>query len=196
MVGLIVLKEPIVTLLFKRGAFDAETTRLTAQALLFYALGLWAFSAVRIVLSAFYALQDTKTPVRIATVAILANIVLGVILMHWLAHGGLALALSLSSMLNFGLLLRALRQRLGTLGWDDIWISIAKTLVCSTVMGIIVGVMARMVIPPDGGTLSVLFLGLFGCITIGIASYGLVSIFMKSAEVRTVWTIVRESVTK
>ena len=59
MVGLIILRDPIVALLFKRGAFDAQTTRLTADALLYYALGLWAFSAVRIVVSTFYALQDT-----------------------------------------------------------------------------------------------------------------------------------------
>jgi putative peptidoglycan lipid II flippase len=196
MVGLIVLKEPIVALLFKRGAFDAETTLLTADALLFYALGLWAFSAVRIVLSAFYALQDTKTPVRIAVVAILANIALGVILMQWLAHGGLALALSLSSMLNFWLLLQALRRRLGPLGWGEIWVSIAKTLICSMIMGVVVWGMARMVIPSADGAISVLFLGLFGCIIIGIASYGLFSILMKSTEVQTVWTIVRERVKK
>ena len=66
MVGLIVLREPIVALLFKRGAFDAKTTHLTAYALLYYSMGLWAFSAVRIVVSTFYALQDTKTPVRMA----------------------------------------------------------------------------------------------------------------------------------
>ena len=163
---------------------------------MFYALGLWAFSAVRIVLSAFYALQDTKTPVRMAVVAILANIALAVILMQWMDHGGLALALSLSSMLNFGLLLRVLRRRLGSLGWGEIRVSIAKTLVCSAVMGVVVGVLARMLIPPAGGAISALFLGLLGCIIIGIASYGVFSILMKSAEVRTVWTIVRDSVKK
>ena len=86
MVGLIVLREPIVALLFKRGAFDTETTRLTAYALLYYAIGLWAFSGVRIVVSAFYALQDTRTPVRMAVISVVAKIILSVILMQWLAH--------------------------------------------------------------------------------------------------------------
>ena len=97
MVGLIVLRGPLVALLFKRGAFDAETTRLTAYALLFYAIGLWAFSAVRIVVSTYYAMQDTKTPVRMAIIAIIANIGLGIILMQWLSHGGLALANSIAN---------------------------------------------------------------------------------------------------
>jgi len=97
--------------LFKRGAFDSETTRLTAYALLYYSIGLWAFSAVRIVVSTFYALQDTRTPVRAAVVSVCANIMLGVILMGPMGHGGLALSTSLASMLNLGLLVRALRRQ-------------------------------------------------------------------------------------
>ena len=77
MVGLIVLREPIVALLFQRGEFDESATRLTAQALLYYSLGLWAFSAVRIVAATFFAMQDTRTPVKIAGLSILANIILG-----------------------------------------------------------------------------------------------------------------------
>ena len=100
MVGLIVLREPIVSLLFNRGAFDAQATRLTSDALLYYALGLWAFSAVRIVVSTFYAMQDTRTPVKCATVAIAANILFGMALMGPMKHCGLALATSLASMVN------------------------------------------------------------------------------------------------
>ena len=74
-VGLIILREPIVALLFQRGEFDAQATRLTAQALLYYAMGLWAFSAVRIIVATFFALQDTKTPLKVAGVSILANII-------------------------------------------------------------------------------------------------------------------------
>ena len=69
-------------LLFQRGAFDPVTTRLTAEALLYYAVGLWAFSGVRIVVSAFYALQDTKTPVKIAVISLLVKH-----LLEYLAYG-------------------------------------------------------------------------------------------------------------
>jgi putative peptidoglycan lipid II flippase len=196
MAGLIVLREPIVALLFKRGAFDADKMVLTAYALLFYAVGLWAFSAVRIVLSTFYALQDTKTPVRMAIISIIANVILGVVLMQWLFHGGLALATSLSSMLNLGLLLWALRKRLGSLGWKGIALSVGKTVFCSVSMGGIVWAVARLVIPSMDITLFGLFFRLFGCIVTGIIVYGLLSLALKIPEYKMVLSLVRDGVEK
>jgi len=186
MVGLIVLREPIVALLFKRGAFDAETVRLTADALLYYAIGLWAFSAVRIIVNAFYALQDTKTPVRMAVISVIAKIVFSVILMQWLAHGGLALSTSLASMLNFGLLIQALRKKLGFVGWRSITASVSKTTICSLVMGAMVWALALFIIPSKGATLTGLFFGLMGCILAGLVFYGAFSYFLKSPELRKV----------
>ncbi len=196
MVGLIVLREPIVALLFKRGAFDAETTRLTAYALLYYSIGLWAFSAVRIVVSTFYALQDTKTPVRMAVISVCANIILGIILMGPLSHGGLALATSLASMLNFGLLVRALRFKLGVLGWRNIMESVCKTMICSGVMGAAVWAIALLIIPSEGGTLSGLFFGLMGSIVIGLVLYGSFSLLLKSQELEKVLAIARKGMGK
>ncbi len=73
MVGLIVLRGPIVMLLFQRGAFSTMAARLTADALLYYAVGLWAFATLRIVAATFYAQQDVRTPVRCAVISIVAN---------------------------------------------------------------------------------------------------------------------------
>ncbi len=196
MVGLIVLREPIVALLFKRGAFDAETTRLTAYALLYYSIGLWAFSAVRIVVPTFYALQDTKTPVRMAVISVCANIILGIILMGPLSHGGLALATSLASMLNLGLLVRALRFKLGVLGWRNIMESVCKTMICSGVMGAAVWAIALLIIPSEGGTLSGLFFGLMGSIVIGLVLYGSFSLLLKSQELEKVLAIARKGMGK
>ncbi len=192
MVGLIVLREPIVALLFKRGAFDAETTRLTAQALLYYSVGLWAFSAVRIVVSTFYAMQDTKTPMKMAVISIGTNIVLGILLMIPLKHGGLALATSISSALNLGMLVYALRAKLGSLGWRNIATSAGKTLLCSLIMGGMVRGMAWLIIPPGGGDLPVLLGGLTASIVAGLLLYTLFSFLMKSRELETVWGIVRK----
>jgi putative peptidoglycan lipid II flippase len=192
MVGLIILREPIVALLFKRGAFDAETTRLTAYALLYYAIGLWAFSAVRIVVSAFYALQDTWTPVWMAVISVVAKIVLSVILMQWLAHGGLALSTSLASMLNLGLLVWALRLKLGALGLRNIIESVCKTMICSGIMGAAVWAIALLIIPSEGGTFSALLLGLMGSIVIGLVLYGSFSLLLKSQELEKVLAIVRK----
>ena len=138
MVGLVILREPIVALLFQRGQFDANATVLTARALLYYACGLWAFSSVRIVTAVFYAMQDARTPVKIALVSISANLVLGWLLMKPMQHAGLALALTLSSALNLLLLLAALRSRLGDLGGREIAASACKTVLCSAIMGVAV----------------------------------------------------------
>lgn len=191
MVGLIILREPIVALLFERGAFDAMDAQLTAYALLCYGVGLWAFSAVRIVVSTFYALQDTKTPMRIAVVSIFANTLLGIILMGPLAHGGIALATSVASMLNFWLLIRALRIKLGSLGWKEIKESLHKTVGCSAIMGVAVWAVALFIIPSEDRTLSSLFFGLTGSMLTGIVLYGLLSFLIKSPELEKVLAMVR-----
>jgi putative peptidoglycan lipid II flippase len=196
MVGLVLLREPIVVLLFKRGAFGLKASRLTAYALLYYGIGLWAFSAVRILYATFYALQDTRTPVRMAMISIAANIVLGIILMRPLLHGGLALATSLASMLNFGLLLRALGRKLGPLGLMRIAASLGKTAVCSGIMGAVVWIAANYVITRMPGTLFGLGIGLFGTIFLGLASYCGMAFLVKSPELETVWTIAKKGAVK
>lgn len=196
MAGLIVLREPIVALLFKRGAFDAEAVRLTASALLYYGMGLWAFSGVRIVVSTFYALQDTKTPVKIAVISISANILLGIILMGPLAHGGLALSTSLASMLNLGLLIRALKIKLGHLGMKNIMKSACKTVLCSAIMGVIVSGVALLIIPSENGSFSGLFFGIMVSIIIGIVLYVSFSFLIKSPELERVQAVVMKGIHK
>ena len=136
MIGLIVLRQPIIRLLFQRGAFDSDTTKMTAQALLYYSLGLWAFAALRVFVSAFYSLQDTKTPVKVAVVAMLANIVFSLILMGPLKHGGLALALSLASTLQLIMLIFLLRKRLGGIDGRVVMGSMVRCFLSSLVMGL------------------------------------------------------------
>ena len=182
MVGLIVLRVSIITLLFKRGEFSWQATQLTAWALLYYAIGLWAFAAVRIVAATFFALKDTRTPMIMASVSILANILFGTLLMGPLAHAGLALATSLASALNLGLLLYALHVRLGSLEWRGILDSAARTMVCAAIMGAVVWAAARVLIPVEGGNFSGLLAGLAGCLFIGLIVFGLCCYLLKSPE--------------
>jgi putative peptidoglycan lipid II flippase len=182
MVGLIVLRTPIVAALFMRGAFDAESAGLTASAVLYYGMGLWAFASVRIVVSTFYALKDTKTPFRTALVAIGANIVLGALLMVPMGHGGLALAASLASMVNLGLLVRALGRKIGDFDWRGMGRSAGMTVICSGSMGWVVHAAAVRFIPQGGDPL----FGLAVCIVIGLGVYGLLSLLLKRPELDTV----------
>ena len=196
MVGLIILREPIVALLFQRGEFSSLATQLTAQALLYYAIGLGAFSAVKIVAATFFALKDTRTPMILALVSVGANIVLGIILMRPLAHGGLALATSLASILNLGLLVHSLRLKLGSLGWRRIMRSAYRTLLSAGLMGIVVWGAAFVFIPPEGGEVMRLLLGLIGCIFTGLIFFGTFSYLIKSPELLSVITEVKKGLSK
>jgi len=115
MIGLMIFRIPIIQLLFERGAFDRTVTLATAEVVLFYAFGLGAYVSNRILVPAFYSLQDTATPVKIGIVAVIVNIAASFVLMRPMGLAGLALATALSSFVNLGLLLIALRRQLGGL---------------------------------------------------------------------------------
>jgi putative peptidoglycan lipid II flippase len=136
MVGLIALKTPIVNLLFQRGLFDYSATEKTAFALLFYSVGLWAIAGSRTIVPAFYSLQDTWTPLKIALICLGANVVFIAILIYPLKHGGLALATSLSSTLNLILLFWKLNLKLGKIDIRKNIKSLLRDVFCSLPMGL------------------------------------------------------------
>jgi putative peptidoglycan lipid II flippase len=135
MAGLIALREPIVNILFQRGKFDYAATAGTAEALLFYSLGIWSIVGVRVVTACFYSMQDTKTPVKVAVVALVANVLLSLLLMQPLKHSGLALANTLASVVNFVLLFTFLKKKLISMDAKRIVSSFLKTLTASILMG-------------------------------------------------------------
>jgi putative peptidoglycan lipid II flippase len=102
----------IVKILFQRGMFDVYSTQITSNALAFYSIGLTAFCANKILITAFYAFQDTKTPLKIAIISLILNAVLNLILMHPLKVGGITLSSSIAGIVNFGLLYYLLKKRL------------------------------------------------------------------------------------
>jgi putative peptidoglycan lipid II flippase len=152
------------------------------MALLYYAIGLWAFSAVRVVAATFFALKDTRTPMIMATVSILANIMLGIVLMGPLGHGGLALATSLASVLNLGLLVYALRRKLGSLGWRRIAQSAFKTMGNAAIMGAVVWTVTRFLIETEGDALTGRIAAVAVCVMIGLAVFGVCSYLTRSPE--------------
>lgn len=110
--GLLVVRTPLVSLLFQRGAFTMADTRETVYALLFYLPGIPAFACAKVAVTPFHAAQDTRTPIRIAVVCLGVNLVLNLSLMGSLRQGGLALATTVSSWLNVILLLRLARRNM------------------------------------------------------------------------------------
>lgn len=135
-IGLIVLKKPIIALIFERGAFSAASTHYTAQALFCYALGLVFFSGIRILATAFYSLQDTLTPVKIASFCLIFNVILGILLMIPLKHAGLALSTSIVALINVILLSWKLIKKIGPL-WDSAFFyALVKSSLAAMIMGV------------------------------------------------------------
>jgi putative peptidoglycan lipid II flippase len=196
MTGLIILREPIISLLFERGAFNAAASHLTAEAVLYYAVGLWAFSGVRIVISAFYSLQDTKTPVKTAVVALLTNIVLSILLMGPMRHGGLALATSLASAVNLTLLILALRRRLGRIGAKGILESVFKSVICAAVMGGVIGMVGLWAAPRCGNSTWYLLIWVLGSVGAGAILYGVLAFLFRSQELGAVVDMARTGLHK
>lgn len=109
--GIMALREPMLRVIFMRGAFGAEHVLLSAQSLLASVVGLCAIMLVRVLVQGFAAIQDTKTPVRCSMVAIGANIVFNLILVWPLEYVGLALSTALAAFVNAGQLLYLLHKR-------------------------------------------------------------------------------------
>ena len=182
MVGLVVLRTPIIHLLFERGSFTPETTIQTSVALFYYALGLWAIAGVRITVLVFYALQDAKTPVKAGVITFLANILFSLLLMGPLQHGGLALAITLSSTVNFFLLIVFLRRKTGPLGMKAALNSLGKILFSSFVMGLFSYFICFRIDWFTPGSLFVKILHLGGAIGGGILVYVTLSSLFRCPE--------------
>jgi putative peptidoglycan lipid II flippase len=133
--GLMLLSRPITRLLFVRGAFDAGASLdTTASVILFLSVGLFAYGGVKGAIQVFYSLKDTRTPVTVAAISLLVNVALNALLMRPLGAGGLALASSISSIVNMGLLLHLLRKRIGRLDGRAMAVSTARIVAASAVM--------------------------------------------------------------
>jgi len=110
--GFIFLAKPIVQLAFERGAFDFIATKRTSESLIFYSIGLVFMAVNTILVRGFFALHDTKTPVKNSIIALLCNIILNIIFIKPLAHMGLALATSLASIISTILLYRSIKGKI------------------------------------------------------------------------------------
>jgi putative peptidoglycan lipid II flippase len=138
--GLMIMREPIVRMLFQHGQFLAASTKLTARALLYYAIGLPALASVKLIVPAFYSTKDTKTPVIVASMSLVINVVLNIVFLQFffkrVQNGGPALATAIACFFDFFALFIIFRLRYGALGIGEIVRSFSKIFVCSGIMGV------------------------------------------------------------
>ena len=183
--GLVALNAPIMRTLFERGVFDRDSTSLCAACLLFFAVGLPFVSGVKVVAPAFFSLKDTRTPVAIGIVVMAVNTALSLLLMGSLRVGGLALALSLSQVLNFVLLLVWLERKVGPTDRGRWVAAAAKSAAAAAAMGATLR-LAWPALGVDGAPFAVRAAALLGAILAGIAIYlGLLRL-ISPADLRSV----------
>ncbi|HYL47011.1 MAG TPA: murein biosynthesis integral membrane protein MurJ [Candidatus Limnocylindrales bacterium] len=174
-IGLILLRQPIIQVLFQHGAFVAESTRLTGRALFYYSLGLPAFAAIRIITPMYYSTQDTQTPARIGFYSLILNILLNslflVFLFRYLLNGSPALASSLAAYFNFFTLFLLFRRRYGSLGGRSLAAALSKMAICAGAMAAVCLAVLRFSNFPASPHLTYQAGWLCGIITVSVAIY-------------------------
>lgn len=180
-VGLMVLKSPIVKLIFERGVFDSKASEMTATALFYYTIGLVGFLLRDVISRAFYALKDTKTAMVNGSISLILNIVLSIILIKYLELGGLALASSISGITGTILLLFSLKKKIGDFGIREILVCIFKISIASVVMAIMLNIIYNQIRFYTGSQ----FASLLISITCGFFVYTLLVFFMKIEEIES-----------
>ena len=182
----IILAEPVVRIVFERGAFDSNATNMTAIALACYSIGMIGFALREILNKVFYSIQDTKTPMINGSIAMVMNIILNIIIIKFLGYAGIALATSISSLICIVLLFNSLNKKIGYFGQDKIRNTMIKSLISAGIMGVITNISYKYLssILESGFTKGVI--PLFGSIGIGGGVYGLLLIVLKVEEVKII----------
>jgi len=215
-VGIMTLAVPITAVLFRRGAFGFAQAVLTAHALSAFAVGLWSVAMVRLIVPAFYAMEDTRTPVLTAAVAFVANCCSSLMLMGAVAptgesriadaiavttqhtsvlslqHAGLALATSIAATVNLVLLVAVLRRRLGKLDVADLAGSFARSLAAALAMVPAVRYIAGLTDWSERGELLLHTAVLLAAVGVGVLIYLLASFILGGDEVRVVMRQLRQ----
>ena len=188
---MMILAKPIVTALFQHGEFTAEATAATSFALVFYAIGIAGWAGQAIITRGFYALQDTIVPVVAGTIMTLIFIPMNWLLMKPLSHGGLALATSITAIMNMILLLELLRRRLKGINGGLIIRSFTKVLVASGVMGLVAWLALGMMSSrfPMTGTVSAIIVLLGAAVPAVIVYVGMIGL-LKVDEAAEIWKLV------
>lgn len=188
--GLILLSVPLITFLYQRGEFTADTTKLVAWALTWYAAGLVFHSVLEVLVRAYYAMHDTKTPVLVGAAAMTLSIGLSLVFaplfqrFGWMPHGGLALAVSLATALEVTTLFLIMRKQLdGIHGWE-----LAKGFGAALLgtLGMVVGLGFWMQVAGSNHAA----LTTLGGVAIGAAVYGLVLILIRIPEIRSLYGMI------
>jgi putative peptidoglycan lipid II flippase len=197
--GLLALAGPIVRMIFEWGQFTAAHTDYTRIALQCYAPGLIVFSLAKVLVPAFYAGQDTRTPVKVGVLCMVLNLVLNVaFILTWpqpIKHAGLACATVISEGVYALILAALIHRRLGSPGWGRIGVGFLKAAVAATGMALLVGAASRLLpgwfagLPLPAKIEQIL--SVFAAMALGIVAYLLAACILRARELREVLGVLK-----
>jgi putative peptidoglycan lipid II flippase len=188
LVGLAVLRNEIVRLLFEYGEFTPGMTKRTGMVIIYYAAGLWAFCGVHLATRALHSLQDMKGPVTIASAMVIVNVVLNLLLVGSMREAGLAFATTIAFSLSFVLLLMKLTFRIGPIGLGEVIVSFGKTCLCAAVMGAGAYAASKFAaLHAPGDTVAVRAGTVAGAGMFGLGLFVLSSVLLACPEVKEIW---------
>ncbi|KAA0248948.1 MAG: murein biosynthesis integral membrane protein MurJ [Candidatus Jettenia sp.] len=181
--GIIMLREPIIDLLYRRNQFDAESAYRTSRVVFFYAIGIWAYCGLHVLIRAFYSVKDTVTPVKVGAMCVGLNLILNLSLIWVLQEGGLALSTAVSAIVQIIILTTILQKRLRIKIENEVIISLQKTVVASIAMAFTCWFILKL-FPDLNGSGSLYFKGirLFVPMLSACAAFSVTSFLLKSEE--------------
>jgi len=184
-VGLMALSVPIVSAVFSGGRFDAHSSGLTASALFYYSIGLFAYGATKVLQSCFFALKDTVTPAKISGLALILNIILNCMLMFRFKISGIALATSISGIISFFMLFNILRKRIIDFEIKIVVASFMRILCASICMGVVCFFVSNLSLNR--------YLNLCLALASGFLSYVIFCFIFRVKEMQELWNWVYEN---
>jgi putative peptidoglycan lipid II flippase len=189
--GLILLRTPLIRVLYEGGSFTVDSTRMVTWALLWYTIGLVGHSLLEVIVRVFYALHDTRTPVTVGVLAMGLNVAFSFGFSHlfsllgWMPHGGLALANSLATFLEMSILIILLRRRMGGLGGSAVPMALLQGSLGLLGMGVVMwGWLSWSAAQPE-------LVRLFGGILLGMTVYAGFMLALRVPELRLVIAALR-----
>lgn len=189
--ALSLIPNSLVNVLFQRGAFDMQAMMATAKTVLAYAVGLPAFVGIKVFASTFYAFENTKTPVKIAMLGAVTNIILSLLLIQHLAHIGIALATSLAAWLQLAFLYKSLRRYDTVSMTKTLWVKIVKILCACLAMGAVLFVLQDMLFDFFQGTQMMKILALVLLVGAGKAVYACAILVTRTVTINEIKTALK-----
>ncbi|WP_291632262.1 murein biosynthesis integral membrane protein MurJ [Clostridium sp.] len=194
--AIVILRKPIISVLFLRGKFTVSDVNLVSTALIFYSPTMIAYGVRDILNRAFYSAKDTKTPMVYSVVGVITNIVFSAVLYRYMSVPGLTLSSSISSVIITVMLLIQMNKKFKGINFRSILKTVGKISIASIIMGVVVYFIKKIFIINMASTFIVNLMMLLLCATVGILLYFALTYLLKIEECTYLWDIFKKKIIK